>query len=504
MSSLRGRLLLSYLVVIGICLILVILTLVVVARPVQERLLRARLAAQVGVLAPRLRLGLRQQSLSLDELSAALEARPATDDLHWLIVDQNSQVLVDSAGNWVGQATPFPFDPKAAGSRASNVSPGTGGTSWIYAAVALGQADTGSHLWLVGIVPRPRSTLRLLGELGQGLLLAGGLTFVLSVLLALVIARSVARPMHKMSEVAKTIAAGSYDQAQAIDVRGPDEVQVLAKSLQAMATQVQASQQAMRDLVVNVSHDLKTPLTSVQGFAQALLEDVTQDEVARRRAATVIYEEASRMARMVDELGDLARIDSGQMQLTREPVDVAAVVLGVIEALRPLAEEKGISVLHSGADRPIVLGDADRIRQVITNLLDNALKYSVDGGQVQIETRMIGAAGGRAARAKSWVGWRKPETSESGEQKWVLINVTDNGPGIPAEELPRIFERFYRVDKSRTSGRGRGLGLAIAKEIVYASGGELGVESVEGLGTRFTVRLPAKDDVLSKDAPTMK
>ncbi len=251
-----------------------------------------------------------------------------------------------------------------------------------------------------------------------------------------------------------------------------------------MASQVKATLQSQRDLVANVSHELKTPLTSIQGFSQALLDGTADDDQARGRAAAIIHEEAGRMRHLVDELLDLARLEAGQVTLAREPVDIAELLRACAARFSSAADQAGIVVeVRAPASLPLVVGDPDRLGQVFGNLVDNAIKHSA------------GAPGGR-----------RVALSAEHQDRMVVCSVTDNGPGIPADDLPRVFERFYQVDKSRArrgdlsdpSGqtRGAGLGLAIAKEIVQAHGGRITVESVEGLGTRFVVYLPVQPGIM--------
>jgi signal transduction histidine kinase len=300
---------------------------------------------------------------------------------------------------------------------------------------------------------------------------AGAIALALSVVVAAIMAYSIARPLERIALAAEEVAAGNYDQE--VDIERPVEVARLATSFNRMAGQVQATLQSQQDLVANVSHELKTPLTSIQGFSQALLNGTASDLPARERAATIIHTEAGRMRRLVDDLLDLARLEAGQVELARESVDMIDLLRGCAARLSPLSEEAGIMLrLDLPPALPPVIGDADRLGQVFVNLVDNALKHAQDaagGGNVVIQ----------AAR----------------DDHLVACSVTDNGPGIPPQDLPRVFERFYQVDKSRVRrGSGAGLGLAIAREIIQAHGGRIGVESVEGLGTRFTVELPADLD----------
>jgi two-component system OmpR family sensor kinase len=280
-------------------------------------------------------------------------------------------------------------------------------------------------------------------------------------------AYSIARPLERISRAAEEVAAGNYQQS--LDITSPAEVARLAISFNSMAAQIMVTLQSQQDLVANVSHELKTPLTSIQGFSQALLDGTAGDEKARRRAATIIHEEAGRMRQLVDELLDLARLEAGQVTLARAPVDLQALLQGCVDRFGPLSQEIGVALeVEVASGLPSVLGDVERLGQVFGNLVDNALKHARGTGDGRVVLR--------AERIEDLL----------------ICSVTDNGPGIPPEDLTRIFERFYQVDKSRARrGPGVGLGLAIAQGIVQAHGGRIRAESVEGLGTRFTVELPA-------------
>jgi signal transduction histidine kinase len=484
-SSLRGRLLISYVFVIVVCLFLAALTLILVARPIQQRLTAVRLSAQLALISPRVKTML-ERGLSPEQIAEELAPVVSRREARLLMLDRQGRILGDTSGRWAGQqvgAVPLSADGQP---QTGGMLTGPDGSRLAYAGGLAGRDASGRPLLVVTVAPSPRALGTVLGDLGQGLLVAGALAFVISVLLAVLITRSVAKPMRQMSQTAEAIAAGEYDQT--LDIKGPDEVRVLAESLETMGQQVKASQQAMRDLVANVSHDLKTPLTSIQGFAQALLEGATEDENARQRAASVIHEEAGRMVRMVEELLDLARIDSGQVTLDQRPLDLRVLVGSLVEAQSAVAVRKQVLLQSELPELPSIVGDGDRLAQVFTNLLDNALKYTASGDQVRVQAQVLKDQ----PRSRPTHILTRPDDSTlvSLRADFVEISITDTGRGIPAEDLSRIFERFYQADKARTARRGSGLGLAIAKEIIEAHGGRIGVESVEGLGTRFTVALP--------------
>jgi signal transduction histidine kinase len=270
--------------------------------------------------------------------------------------------------------------------------------------------------------------------------------------------------LQGMSRAAMAVADGDY--RQTLKLNGPQEVQNLAQSFNAMVDKVQTSQQIQRDFLANVSHELKTPLTSIQGFAQAMLDGAVEDTEARDHAVRVIFEESDRLRRLVEDLLDLARIDAGQIEFKRQPIDLQALLGSVVDKLILPAKEKGV-VLENRLDAfPTMIGDGDRLAQVFTNLVDNAIKHTPPDRRVIVH--------GNAA------------------QGWISIHVDDSGSGIPNEDLSRIFERFYQVDKARRGGkdRGVGLGLAISRQIVEAHGGRIVAQSTVGKGSRFTVQLP--------------
>jgi signal transduction histidine kinase len=359
---------------------------------------------------------------------------------------------------------------------------------WLYAISPL-QDDY--HL----MVAAPRTRAPVLGVLRdeflqpyfRGVIVA----LVLSLILSIWIARWVTAPLERITTAAQDVSEGAYRQ---IDVEGPNEVKALATAFNDMVERVQDSQRSQRDFVANVSHDLKTPITSIQGFAQAILDGTADDPQATQQSARVIYDEAGRMNRMVAELLDLARLDAGIMHFERALLSVSDLLDTIVEQFAYQSEQEQVRIFW---ERPVALptitGDVDRLSQVFTNLVDNALKHTPAGGVVSLLARQ--------------------------SDGYIEVYVADSGPGIPPGELERIFERFYQTDKARRGGasRGVGLGLAIASEIVQAHDGEilalnssdLSSESASGLGELtglgggvFIVKLPVSD--LGGNSPTRR
>jgi two-component system phosphate regulon sensor histidine kinase PhoR len=221
-----------------------------------------------------------------------------------------------------------------------------------------------------------------------------------------------------------------------------------------------------QDFVANVSHELQTPLTIIRGFTETLMdEDIDRD--SRERFTRLIHEEANRMSRLVDDLLTLSRMEHHSLPFALEGVDLLVLVESLVSRLAPRVQEAGLTLVSQMPTAlPLVLGDADRLQEVFLNLIQNAIQYTPAGGAITVSAH----------------------TDDSGQ--WVGVSVEDTGIGIPSQDVPRIFERFYRVDKarSRASG-GTGLGLAIVKHIIELHRGRIEVNSVVGQGTRFTVWL---------------
>jgi two-component system phosphate regulon sensor histidine kinase PhoR len=221
-----------------------------------------------------------------------------------------------------------------------------------------------------------------------------------------------------------------------------------------------------RDFVANVSHELKTPLTSIRGFAETLLED-DPPEPLRRQFLENVRRNTLRLQRLVDDLLDLSRLEAGRWDLQAEPVDVAAAAREAWQAVEPHARGKGVSFGVAGAG--VAAADDQALAQVFQNLFDNALRYTPEGGSVGVEIHT--------------------------DQGLVHVAVSDTGSGIPARSLPRIFERFYRVDPARSREEGgTGLGLAIVRHLVQGMGGEATAESELGRGTVIRFTLPASSE----------
>jgi two-component system phosphate regulon sensor histidine kinase PhoR len=230
-------------------------------------------------------------------------------------------------------------------------------------------------------------------------------------------------------------------------------------------TDLKAADQVRRDFVANVSHELRTPLTAIKGYAEALIDD-PEDEDARQRFLDIIHRHATRMERLVKDLLRLARLDAGQEAVELAPCDVQAIAAGVVADLEPAVKEKRQRVeVNVAAEARTLEADPAKLHDILRNLIENAVNYTPEDGRIELATRLAGDA--------------------------FEIAVRDTGPGLPAQDLLRVFERFYRVDKSRVRP-GTGLGLAIVKHLVQVMGGTVTAGNREEGGAVFTVRLPLR------------
>ncbi|MCY7486138.1 two-component system histidine kinase PnpS [Paenibacillus alvei] len=231
------------------------------------------------------------------------------------------------------------------------------------------------------------------------------------------------------------------------------------------------------EFVANVSHELKTPIAAVKGFAETLMNGAMNDPEIASSFLQIIHDESERLNRLIGDILELSKIESKRVPLQYSPVQVDLFLERTVEMLSKEAEKKRIEVMLSSEQDLYVEADEDRFRQIVLNLLSNAINYTPEGGQVKIVAVPI-------------------EHGEDGEAEWIRLTISDTGIGIPKKDLPRIFERFYRVDKARSrSSGGTGLGLSIVKHLVDAHHGLIRVDSELGVGTTFTIELPVVQDI---------
>jgi two-component system, OmpR family, phosphate regulon sensor histidine kinase PhoR len=255
-------------------------------------------------------------------------------------------------------------------------------------------------------------------------------------------------------------------------------------------TQLKRLEEMRMEFVLNVSHELRTPLTAIRGYAETLLDGGLADRDNARKFLEIIHRHSERLGRLLNDLLELSNIELEQTLLHLRPVACAEAARQGVALLAPQADKKNIQLVTAIPDHlPPALADRDRLVQVLVNLLDNAIKYTPDGGTVTVTAR-AGSAGDTAGLDSTQAS-HAPSFSPSMPGSWVEISVSDTGIGIPEKDLPRLTERFYRVDKARSRELGgTGLGLAIVKHLIAAQNGALSIESTPGKGTLVRIALP--------------
>jgi two-component system, OmpR family, sensor kinase len=333
------------------------------------------------------------------------------------------------------------------------------GTDRFYLAAAH-PIELGGETFGALVVAKPRAELHdsfvaLISRLGLAFL--GGL--VAAFALVIYLSRSVTRPLGALSRAADEVAAGRYD-AKLPRSRYDDEVGHLTDRFREMTDRLAESQRRERTFLMVVSHELRTPVTAIRGHIEALREGLTEDADARNASLEVIRTESDRLARLVGDVLDLARLDARQFTLEEDEVEMQRLVEQAYQAFSEEARRRGIEYERTMRAEPVIHTDGDRVLQIVSNLLGNAFAWTPDGGKVELTL----AAGNGT----------------------VSVSVADSGPGISRAERERIFRPFYSRD-----GGGTGLGLPIARGLARALGGELRLQSELGRGSRFELRLPA-------------
>jgi signal transduction histidine kinase len=288
------------------------------------------------------------------------------------------------------------------------------------------------------------------------------------VLVAVWLARRIGKPVADLTQASRAIAGGVAPPT--VSVRGRDEIAELGQAFNRMAARLAEDEEQRRRLFADIAHELRTPLSVIQGTLEGMLDRVI-DPTAER--ITSLHSQTLLLQRLIKDLRDLSLAQAGHLQLHRQMVDVAGVARETLEALAPLADERGVALrVDFPKELPPVEADPDRLRQIVQNLVENALRHTPSGGEVRLGLRADGEG--------------------------VQLSVADTGVGIAADDLPHIFEHFYRADRSRArSSGGTGLGLAIVKSLAEAHGGRVTVASASGTGSTFTVILPARAQVAS-------
>lgn len=296
------------------------------------------------------------------------------------------------------------------------------------------------------------------------MLYAGGLAVILSTVISYYFSHSLARPLRNMNLAASEMAKGRFDQRVPVD--GHDEVKELAETLNVLACELEKSEKKQRQFIADVSHELKTPLTSIRGFVEGILDKVITSEEDVTKYLTIVVDEVKRLTRLVNDLLEMSKLDSGEYRLVLEPVSLPPLIANTVEKVLPQARQQEININVDVPERGfVVIGDKDRIQQILLNLLYNALTHTPHGGEISLSL-----------------------TESKGYAK---TSIRNTGEGIPENELPLIWDRFYKVDKARTRSRGgTGLGLSIVKQLVELQNGKVEASSEKGKGATFSFYLP--------------
>ncbi len=319
-----------------------------------------------------------------------------------------------------------------------------------------------------GFLGRLSATTGFLQSVWWQFLLVGAVAATVSLLVARLMARGMTQPLRDMASAARRMETGDY--SVRVATRSRDEVGRLAAAFNRMSGELETLEQSRRDLVANVSHELKTPITAIRAHLENILDGVERPDPA---TLDVMLGQVERLGRIVDQLLDLSKLESGEVPLHLEELPLHPLVDELISEIGVALPGRGVTVHNDvPGDLPALRADRERVHQVLFNLIDNAVRFTPAGGTVTVSARRDDGA--------------------------VQIAVVDTGSGISPEHLPRLFERFYRADPSRSRGDGgTGIGLAIARSVVEAHGGSIRAESEPGRGSVFTFDIPAVDGAAS-------
>lgn len=387
-----------------------------------------------------------------------------------VVADENGKVVADTGQDWNGKAltevglsggVPIIVDGKEVGTVL--LIPSAAGGSSLEPGKGRGQGGPGRGTGQAG---RPWDSASpeqgFVENVQRNLAWVGLIASTVAVVLGLLLTRHITRPVRQLTDSAQAIASG--DLTQRIQTGQPGELGELASAFNTMAESLERNEKARRNLVADVAHELRTPLTIIEGTVDAVLDGIFEPSPEHMR---VIKEEAGVLAKLIADLRELSLAEAGRLELTREELDPVEVAESVVASLRASALDKGVALSLSAENEVApVMADRDRVVQILSNLLSNALRHTPEGGTICVNVRPA--------------------------EKGILFAVSDNGEGISVEDLPHVFDRFYRADKSRSRrGGGTGLGLAIARQLVDAHGGRVWAESELGNGSTFYFTLPA-------------
>jgi len=380
-----------------------------------------------------------------EELQVLLEGMERSSRARYVVADLDGRVIADSTGNLIGDQINTDLSKP-------------------FAAFLIEKKPVLAYL-----VPLETNNLVTIESdfntsVNRSLIIAIALAGMVGLLLTYLLSRSILKPVDELINAARAMEKG--DLSQRVTVSSKGELGELAHAFNAMAEGLTRLEQLRQNMVTDVAHELRTPLSNVRGYLEALRDGVmepTPETIAS------VYEEAMLLNRLVDDLQELAMAEAGQLKLVCQPVDIREVIDKAVQSLKSRAIEKEVSLERDlPDDLPLVEADAERLGQVLRNLMKNAIVNTPPGGKITVQARTVDSQ--------------------------VEVSVQDNGTGISAEHLPYVFERFYRADQSRArSTGGAGLGLAIVKQLVEAQGGQVAIDSQVDAGTRVSFTSPIAD-----------
>jgi signal transduction histidine kinase len=473
-QSLRSRLILAFSVLIFLSLFLAGLTTIYLLKSAKEKDARTK----VGLLAEPISLRaavLEYQGLSPSDIQSTLEEQYQQYGVRILLIDRDATVVGDSGqtlrGQKISELAEQGVQARPLSDLRYHVQPFRRGPDdlLLFTAPKIGPVvmQPGGPAFIPQYEPvvavDPNSVTQAWRDLLPRLFFAGGIALVVGVVSASLLARSITRPLQQITKASEEMARGNYDQN--ISGNGSEEVGRLASAFNNMASQVSQSHRTLREFLANVSHELKTPLTSIQGFSQAMIDGALHNNEDYGEAAKIINEEAVRMRGLVDDLLYLSQVEAGQVVLQKEGINPSELLRQTQERFQRRADQQqiGISVMP-GTTAPMQ-ADPRRIEQAIANLVDNAVRHTPAGGRITLRSTILDGT--------------------------IRLSVHNTGSFIGPEVMPHIFERFFQVDRVKSRANGNtGLGLAITREIVEAHGGRVEVHSSRGAGTEFIISLP--------------
>jgi len=399
-------------------------------------------------------------NMSWDGVQTIVEQMGTAEGQHIIVTDATGVIVANSQGNSLGKQ----YHTTAPGTKLYLPSP----PSWGGMPPSSSQRTAIGTLYINPENTRPSLTKGLAETINRFLLWGGLLAIAIALVLTLVLSRRISSPVRTLTVTARKLGQGDF--SQRVPSKGKGEIAELAQAFNSMADDLERDEKLRQNLVADTAHELRTPLSNLRGYLEAIKDDVLKPDAPTINS---LYEEATLLTRLVDDLQELALAEASELKLVMQAEDITGVIKQAAVSFQSQAVDRGISLITDLPDKlPRCDVDSQRIAQILHNLISNAMTHTPREGNITISAK------------------------ESGN--YVEVTVADTGEGIPAEELPNIFERFYRVDRSRSRRTGgSGLGLTIAKRLVEAHGGQISVESEPGKGSRFIFTLPKSSDLIN-------